>query len=143
VPGLFLEFPWPLSYIQPPMFIIPCYTFLNALISSTYNFVLFYLPECVLHSLQLTFLKYFLFLFFSLFVYTAHSFTHSFIHSSVALQPFAGPWPLLQFRNLVYIAVGLLGRVTSPSQGRHRHPCLEWDSNSRSQCSCKRRKFVP
>jgi hypothetical protein len=24
----------------------------------------------------------------------------SFIHSSMALQPFVGPWPLLQFRNL-------------------------------------------
>jgi hypothetical protein len=26
----------------------------------------------------------------------------SFIHSSMALQPFVGPWPLLQFRNLFY-----------------------------------------
>jgi hypothetical protein len=25
---------------------------------------------------------------------------YSFIHSSMALQPFVGPWPLLQFRNL-------------------------------------------
>jgi hypothetical protein len=25
-----------------------------------------------------------------------------FIHSSIALQPFIGPWPLLQFRNLFY-----------------------------------------
>jgi hypothetical protein len=44
---------------------------------------------------------------------------------------------------------GLLGRGISPSQGRylhtgqhkhrinaHRHPCLEWDSNPRPQCSC-------
>jgi hypothetical protein len=23
-------------------------------------------------------------------------------HSSMALQPFVGPWPLLQFRNLFY-----------------------------------------
>jgi hypothetical protein len=29
-----------------------------------------------------------------------HSFIHSFIHPSMALQPFVGPWPLLQFRNL-------------------------------------------
>jgi hypothetical protein len=29
-------------------------------------------------------------------------FIHSFIHSSMALQPFVGPWPLLQFRNLFY-----------------------------------------
>jgi hypothetical protein len=28
---------------------------------------------------------------------------HSFIHSSMALQPIAGPWPLLQFRNLLYM----------------------------------------
>jgi hypothetical protein len=27
-------------------------------------------------------------------------FIHSFIHSSMVLQPFVGPWPLLQFRNL-------------------------------------------
>jgi hypothetical protein len=27
-----------------------------------------------------------------------------FIHSSVALQPFVGPWPLLQFHNLIYTA---------------------------------------
>jgi hypothetical protein len=26
----------------------------------------------------------------------------SFIHSSMALEPFVGPWPLLQFRNLSY-----------------------------------------
>jgi hypothetical protein len=25
----------------------------------------------------------------------------------------------------------------------HRHPCLEWDSNSRSQCSSGRRQFIP
>jgi hypothetical protein len=45
----------------------------------------------------------------------------------------------LQFLNLRH-SVGLLGRVISPSQGRyltqtqnkHRHPCLEWDSNPRS-----------
>jgi hypothetical protein len=27
---------------------------------------------------------------------------HSFINSSMALQPFVGTWPLLQFRNLFY-----------------------------------------
>jgi hypothetical protein len=31
-----------------------------------------------------------------------HSFIHSFVHSSMALQPFVGSWPLLQFRNLFY-----------------------------------------
>jgi hypothetical protein len=30
------------------------------------------------------------------------SFIHSFIHPSSALQPFVGPWPLPQFRNLFY-----------------------------------------
>jgi hypothetical protein len=32
-----------------------------------------------------------------------------FIHSSMALQPFVGPWPLLQFRNLFYTDGRLLG----------------------------------
>jgi hypothetical protein len=48
----------------------------------------------------------------------------------------------LQFLNLRH-SVGLLGRVISQSQGRyltqtknkHRYPCLEWDSNTRFQCS--------
>jgi hypothetical protein len=39
----------------------------------------------------------------------------------MALQPFVGPWPLLQFRNLFIQTVGLLGRVISPSQGRYLH----------------------
>jgi hypothetical protein len=30
----------------------------------------------------------------------AYSLKHSFIHSSVAVQPFVGPWPLIQFRNI-------------------------------------------
>jgi hypothetical protein len=44
-----------------------------------------------------------------------------FIHSSMFLQPFVGPWPLFQFRNLFYTTVGLLGRVVSPLQGRYLH----------------------
>jgi hypothetical protein len=52
--------------------------------------------------------------------------------------------------------VGLLGGVISPSQGRylhtgqckqvinaHRHPCIEWDSNPRSQRPSERRRFMP
>jgi hypothetical protein len=37
------------------------------------------------------------------------------------IQPFVGPWPRLQFRNLFFStqAVGLLGRVISRSQGRY------------------------
>jgi hypothetical protein len=64
------------------------------------------------------------------------------------------PWP----RNFLIYAqsVGLLGRGISPSQGRyinteqhkHRinaqgHPCLEWDSNPRFQCTSGRRRFMP
>jgi hypothetical protein len=37
------------------------------------------------------------------------------IHLSMALQPFLGPWPL-QFRNHFIQAIGLLGRVISPSE---------------------------
>jgi hypothetical protein len=52
-------------------------------------------------------------------------------------------------------SIGLLGRGISTSQGRylhteqyrhrinaHRYPCLEWDSNPRSQRSSKRRQFM-
>jgi hypothetical protein len=56
---------------------------------------------------------------------------------------------LLQFLNLRQ-SVGLLGREISTSQGRyltqtqnkHRHPCLEWDSNPWTQCSSGRRYFM-
>jgi hypothetical protein len=79
------------------------------------------------------------------------SFNH---YSSMALRHFVGPWPLLQFRNLFTQTVLLLERVISPSQGRclhtgqhkinaHGHPCLEWDSNPRSQRSSERRQFMP
>jgi hypothetical protein len=40
----------------------------------------------------------------------------------MTLQPFIGPWPLLQFHNPFFIqSVGLLGRVISPSEGRYLH----------------------
>jgi hypothetical protein len=40
----------------------------------------------------------------------------------MALEPFVGPWPLLQFRNLFFTqSVGPLGRGISPSQGRYLH----------------------
>jgi hypothetical protein len=56
----------------------------------------------------------------------------------------------LQFLNLRQ-PVGLLGRGISWTQGRyltqtqnkHRHPCLECDSNPRSKCSSGRRQFMP
>jgi hypothetical protein len=69
---------------------------------------------------------------------------------------FSWPWPLVQFRNHFSQTVGLLGREISPSQGRflntgqhkHRinaylHPCLEWDSNPRSQRPSGRKQFMP
>jgi hypothetical protein len=50
-------------------------------------------------------------------------------------------------------SVGLLGRGISSSQGRYlqhrhginadKHPCVEWDSNPRSQRSSERRQFMP
>jgi hypothetical protein len=60
------------------------------------------------------------------------------------------------FSFLIYTqSVGLLGRVISRSQGRylhtgqhkhsinaHRHRCLDWDSNPRSQCYSGRRRFM-
>jgi hypothetical protein len=39
----------------------------------------------------------------------------------VALQPFVGPSPLLQFRDIFRQPVGLLGRGISPSQSRYLH----------------------
>jgi hypothetical protein len=78
-------------------------------------------------------------------------------YSSMALQPSVGPWPFLQFRNLLYTvgrtrwtsdqpAVIRLPkhRATQTHNKRtHRHPCLEWDSNPRSQRSSERRQFMP
>jgi hypothetical protein len=70
-----------------------------------------------------------------------------FIHSSMALQPFIEPWPLLQFGNLFYtdgrtlwtsdqpVARPLPTRRTTQIQNKrtHSHSCLEWDSNPRSE----------
>jgi hypothetical protein len=71
-------------------------------------------------------------------------------------QPVQGPG--LLFSSVIFFTqtAGLLGRVISSSQGRylnteqhkyrinaHRHPCLEWDSNPRSQRSSERRQFMP
>jgi hypothetical protein len=54
------------------------------------------------------------------------------------------------------LSVGILGRRISPSQScylhtgqdkhrinAHRHPCLEWDSHTRSQRLSERRQFMP
>jgi hypothetical protein len=60
------------------------------------------------------------------------------------------------FSSIIYTqSVELLGRVIPSSQGRylhteqhkhrtnaHRHPCLEWDLNPRSQRSSERRRSM-
>jgi hypothetical protein len=65
----------------------------------------------------------------------------TFIHSSMILQPFVRPWPLLQFRNLFYtdgrtpwtsdqpVARPLPTHRTTQTQNKrtHRRPYLEWD----------------
>jgi hypothetical protein len=52
---------------------------------------------------------------------TSSSFINSFIHSSMTLQPFVEPWPILQFRNFFYKGDRTLRRVISPSQGHYLH----------------------
>jgi hypothetical protein len=76
------------------------------------------------------------------------------IHPSIALHPFVGPWPLLQFPNLFY-TVGMapwtgdqpVARLHTGQNKRrinaHRHPYLELDSSSPSQRSSRRRQFTP
>jgi hypothetical protein len=85
------------------------------------------------------------------------SYDHSFIHSWMALQPFFGPWPLLQFRNLFYtdgrtpwtsdqtVTRPLPTHRTTQTQNKHTHkyPCLECESNPRSQRPSERRQFMP
>jgi hypothetical protein len=62
------------------------------------------------------------------------------------------PWKaLFHFSFLILrLSLRLLGGGISPLQGRYinkenkrKHPCLEWDSNPRSQRSSKRRQFIP
>jgi hypothetical protein len=82
------------------------------------------------------------------------------IYLSITVAP---TWSIRQQWNACFTSVlnlrqsaGFLARGISPSQGRylhreqhkhrinsHRHPCLEWDSNPRSQCSRGRRHFIP
>jgi hypothetical protein len=95
---------------------------------------------CISHTLSVV---QFLFTILHLILRSVHNSFISFIHSSMALQPFVGPWPLFSFVIFFTQTVVLLGRVNSPSQGRylhtgqhkHRHPSLEWDWNPRSQRS--------
>jgi hypothetical protein len=74
----------------------------------------------------------------------------------MALQPFVGTWPLLQFRNLFYtdgrtprtsdqpVARPLPTHRATQTQNKrtHKHPCLKWDSNLRSQHSSERRQLI-
>jgi hypothetical protein len=75
---------------------------------------------------------------------------------SMVLQLFVVPWSLFQFPDLFTQSVEVAGPVIRPSQGRylhtgqhkhrinvHRHPCLKWDSNPRSQCLRGQRQFMP
>jgi hypothetical protein len=80
----------------------------------------------------------------------------SLIPSSMALQFFVGPWPLLQFRNLSYtdgrtpwtsdqlLARPLPRHRTAQTQNKrtHRYPGHEWDWNPRSQLSSEQRQFM-
>jgi hypothetical protein len=82
---------------------------------------------------------------------------HSIIHLSTALHSFFGPCPLLRFRNHFYTVSRIPWTSTQPAawpvpthrttqtqnKRTHRHPCLEWDSNTRSQRSIERRLFAP
>jgi hypothetical protein len=74
-----------------------------------------------------------------------------FIHSAMVLQPFVGPWPLLQFRKLLYTDCRtpwtsdqpVARPLTTHRINAHRHQCLGWGSKPRSQRSSERRRFMP
>jgi hypothetical protein len=72
---------------------------------------------------------------------------------SMVLQPFVGPWPLFQFLNSYTVgrapwmgdepvARPLHAHSTAQRINTHRHPCLKWYSNPRSQCLSERRQFM-
>jgi hypothetical protein len=92
------------------------------------------------------------------YIYTIQISTKGSVIIFMALPAHSGPGPLIQFRNHFSHTVGLLGRVISSSQSlylntgqhkhrinayTHRHPCLKWDSNPRSQCPREQRQFMP
>jgi hypothetical protein len=75
----------------------------------------------------------------------------------MVLQPFVGPWPLLQFRNLFCrdgrtpwtsdqpVARPLPKHTTTQTQNKHTHTdiqSLELNSNTRFQRSRERRQFM-
>jgi hypothetical protein len=64
-------------------------------------------------------------------------------------SPFVRPWPLFQFRILYTVSrIPWTGDqpVARPLPthriNAHRHPCLEWYTNPRSQLSSERRQFM-
>jgi hypothetical protein len=79
------------------------------------------------------------------------------VHPSIYLRLYSpcGPWPLFQFVNLYTVGrtpwmgnqpVASLCLHAEQHKHRinaHRHPCLEWDSNPRSQCSSGRSRCMP
>jgi hypothetical protein len=80
----------------------------------------------------------------------------SFIHPSLALQAFVEPSPGFSFCNPIQNQQSSFDGGLAPTQGRylhteqrehgtnaHRHPCLQWDSKPRPQCSIGRRQFKP
>jgi hypothetical protein len=71
------------------------------------------------------------------------------IHSSMALQPFVGPWPPLQFRNLLYTDGKTPWRSGQPAaRPLHAHRTTQTENKRthrrpRSQHSGERRQFMP
>jgi hypothetical protein len=49
---------------------------------------------------------------------------HSIVHSSMAVQAFAGPWPVFQFRNPIHI------RQDSLDRGSAHHKAATYTQNS-------------
>jgi hypothetical protein len=67
---------------------------------------------------------------------------------SMTLQS-SGPWPLFQFLNQYTVSrTPFTGEQPSARPlsthriNAHRHLYFQWDSNSRSQCSSRRRRFM-
>jgi hypothetical protein len=78
-------------------------------------------------------------------IYRIYSF-HSFINGSTVLC-----WALATFhyRKPMHCRQDNLdggsarSKASTYTQNKRRHPCLEWDSNPRSQCSSGRRQLMP
>jgi hypothetical protein len=90
---------------------------------------------------------------------TIHPSVHLSIHPSISCyshlehRAYMKCYISLQFLYLIQ-SIGLFGWGISLAQGhylprttdtqnKHRHPCLEWDSNPRFQCSSEQRHFMP